>query len=244
MSGEDIGQARLDAGELLPGLLIDDAGADGPQLRIGVPQSFATGGVQIRVDRFLLDRTARYLPVAESTEIDRELSHPPDEISRLRGGGVVVRAVAAVDHAGDLPAVQGGDGDEDADALAEHLLVVVMSDERVDLVVAGQLRSALGHGPTAESPSGADDEGREQVLVGASDGFDRNRPLFDHASEDDVACAALMQGIDGFDEQAAGLDLESPRFFGVRIHVNKLPTFGGIPQRMLNVTFGSCDSGH
>lgn len=44
VSGENIGQARLDAGELLSGLPIDDPGADGSQLGIGVPESFASRG--------------------------------------------------------------------------------------------------------------------------------------------------------------------------------------------------------
>src|SRR5699024_10006969 len=104
------------------------------------------------------------------------------------------------------------------------LFVVVVGDVGVDFVVSCQLWSAFGHGTTAEPPTGADDEGREQITTGAGDGLDRDRALLDHASEDDVARAAAVESVDGFDEQAAGLGLESPCLLVVRVHVNKLPT--------------------
>src|SRR5699024_10886999 len=99
----------------------------------------------------------------------------------------------AVDHSRDLAAGGGGDGDEDSDPLTEDLFVVVGGDVGVDFVVSCQLWSALGHGPTAEPPTGADDEGREQSTTVAGDGLDRDRALLDHASEDDFAPAAAVQ---------------------------------------------------
>src|SRR5699024_2685384 len=177
----------------LPCLLVDDARADGAQLRVGVPQRLPAGGFQIRIELFAACAALRFLTVPESSEIDRELSHSSDEVSRLRCGGIVVGPGTAVDHSGDLADVEGGDGDEDSDPLTEDLFGVVVGDVGVDFVVSSQLWSAFGHGTTAEPPTGADDERREQIATGAGDGLDSDRALLDHASEDDVTRAAAVE---------------------------------------------------
>src|SRR5699024_11599345 len=103
----------IDRRQHLPSIVVYEAIADGAMLRIGVPKRLPAGGLQIGVELLAGGVALRFLAVAEPGEIDRELSHSSDEVSRLRCGGIVVGPVTAVDHSRDLAAVEGGDGDED-----------------------------------------------------------------------------------------------------------------------------------